>query len=186
MTKTLSLFAFCGLLLSATAQAQEYGVFAGVHQTDATTDAANTSLSGQFNWKAGLSANFEMAPQVRFRTGVAYNQRHFKTTATAGNTSVKVTYKYDYIDVPANFQYNFNDMVGVFAGLVVGININDDTTAPQGSSPTANGLIPLADVGFNFYSDPIGFDLYYERGIGKFADHLKDFNTFGGNLIFWF
>lgn len=173
---------------SGLVQAQEYGFLAGVHQTTASTDISGATLDGQFNFKAGLTMGFELAPGMRFRTGAIYNQRHVELNYGAGTRKDKVNF--DYIDVPANFQYNFNEMVGLFGGLVVGINVSDKIDVPAGvtaSSPGANGLIPLADVGVNFlFADMIGFDVYYEQGLGKFADHMKGFSTFGGNFIYWF
>ena len=176
-----------GMLISAAAQAQEYGFVAGVHQTGASTDSEGNTIDSQFNFKTGLAMGFELAPKMRFRTGALFNRRHVDLNV-APNTKYKI--KFDYIDVPANFQYNFNDTVGLFGGLVVGINVADKVEAPIGSiaaDPQANGLIPLADVGVNLlFEDMIGFDFYYERGLGKFADHWSGFSTFGGNFIYWF
>ena len=181
------LVSLLGLLFAIPAFGQEYGFVAGVHQTGAETDIAGTSIDGKFNFKLGLAMGFELLPQMRFRTGTIYSRRYVEFNASS---TVKERLNYDYIDVPVNFQYNFNDMVGVFGGLVVGINISDKVDSPLGvpvSDRGTNGLIPLADLGLNFlFEDMIGFDLYFERGLGKFAENWKNFNTFGGNFIYWF
>jgi hypothetical protein len=185
MTKKFIVLAF-GLLFSAAAGAQEFGVTLGVHQTTAGTDVSGASVDGQFNWKGGLAADFELAPMMHFRTGLIYDQRHVDVKIGANKTGMD----FSYLDVPANFQYNLNEMVGLFGGLVVGINVDDKVDPPAGTTaadPGAKGLIPLVDVGVNFlFDDLVGFDVYYERGLGSYADHMKDFSTFGANAIYWF
>jgi hypothetical protein len=185
MTKKLIVLAF-GFMFSAAAGAQEFGVTLGVHQTTADIDVGTASVDGQFNWKGGLAADFELAPMMHFRSGLVYNQRH--VDVKTGTKTVGVDFS--YLDVPVNFQYDFNEMVGLFGGMVVGINVDDkidSPLSPTATDPGAKGLIPLVDVGVNFlFDDLIGFDVYYERGLGDFADHMKDFSTFGANVIYWF
>jgi hypothetical protein len=182
------IFIFSALLISSVASAQEYGFVVGVHQTNATSDVDNTSTDGVLNWNAGLAMAFELVPNLRFKTGAIYNERHVDVKVSVP----KQTYGYNftYIDVPANVQYNINEMVGVFGGLVVGINVGDDVKAPKGTTlgdPDVKSLIPLVDVGVNFmFADMIGFDVYYERGLGDAAKDFGKYNTFGGNFIYWF
>lgn len=178
-------------LMTSTAGAQEYGFLAGFHQTTATLEnSPGSSIDGKFNFKIGLTMGFELAPMMRFRTGAIYNQRHFDLKTTVAATNITAKYQFDYIDVPALFQYNFNETVGIFGGLNVGINVNDKIDVPAGivaADPETNGLIPLAQVGANFlFDDMIGFDVYYERGLGKIAKDIKDYSTFGANFIYWF
>jgi hypothetical protein len=176
-----------GLFMAPQAHAQDYGFTLGFQQTTASTDTSGTSVDGVFNFKAGLLMDFEMVPMVKFRTGAVYDQRHVEWKDSAGD---KTKVNFDYIDVPVDIQYNFNDMVGLFGGLNIGINVNDKADFPTGTSSHdlgAKAIIPLVNVGANFtFEDMFGFDLYYEHGLGEFADHLKDFSTFGGNFIYWF
>ncbi|MBX3023063.1 MAG: PorT family protein [Bdellovibrionales bacterium] len=181
------LLAISAVFISFAAQAQEYGFLAGVHQTTASTDVNGASTDGKFGFKAGLTMGFELAPLMKFRTGAIYNQRHFEVKA--GATTVE--WNFDYLDVPALFQYNINETFGLFGGLNIGININDRTNIKPSVAVTpdneANGLIPLVQVGGNFlFEDMIGFDVYYERGLGKIGKDVKDFSTFGANFIYWF
>jgi hypothetical protein len=172
------------------ASAQEYGLLVGFHQTTASTDSTFYSgAEGELNWKFGLAMAFELVPNVRFKTGAIYNERHvdFKVKGTTD----KIKYNFAYVDVPANVQYNINEMFGIYGGLVIGINVNDKVNAPAGYSVSSDqdvkALIPLADAGINFmFSDMIGIDLYYERGLGDYAKDVKDFSTFGANFIYWF
>lgn len=184
----LGLLVVMGAVIAPSVQAQEYGVLAGFHQTTAKTDVSGVSIDGKFNFKLGLTMAFELDNDFMFRTGAIYNQRHFESKYSG--SSITTTYFFDYLDVPVNFQYNLTETFGVFAGLVAGININERVDVP-GSTTRANaevnGLIPFADAGVSFlFNDMIGFEVYYERGLGKLAKDLKDFSTFGGNFIYLF
>ena len=176
------------LFLSLGARAQEYGFLIGVHQSNARTSLDNVSGNAVLNFDLGLAMSFELLPDFRFKTGAIYNERHvdFKNSAADQTTS----YNFAFIDVPVNFQYNFTSLVGVYAGLVIGINVNDKVKVPTGTpaaDPGAKSLIPLADLGLSFlFNDMIGFDLYYEHGLGDYASKVHDLNSFGGNVLYYF
>ena len=171
------------MTFSAPVLAQEYGALLGVHQTSADSDATNVSVDGVFNFKAGLAVGFELAEFTKFRTGVIYNQRHLETT-TVGN---KMDINYDYLDVPALVQYNVNEMFGMFGGLIVGINVNDELKPKPSNDVDVETLIPLLSVGINLtFQDMIGFDVYYERGMGDISDGLENYSTYGANFLYWF
>jgi hypothetical protein len=182
----------CGLLLSSAAMAQDYGLTVGIHQTTATvsdsttTGLAGGSVSGRLGFDAGLTASFELIPQVRFRTGVLYNQRPFDYKLA--NNVGTVGFNFAYVDVPVNAQYNFNQTVGIYGGLIVGVKASDSVNVPNGGtySPNMKSLYPLVNGGVNFmFNDMIGFDVYYEMGLGEFADNLKNYSTFGMHFIYW-
>lgn len=177
------------LVASSMASAQEFGMLVGVHQTDAEQSASNgSSLSGKMGFKAGLAVAFGLADQMRFRTGAIYNQRHFEITS--GSPAVETKYNFDYVDVPANLQYNLNDKVSLFGGMIIGVNINDDVKVPAGtnaSNPDAEKMIPLLNAGVNLlFDDMIGFDFYLESGMGDIANGLKNYKTFGANFLYWY
>jgi len=185
MTKGLLVLVF-SFFLSPSLFAQEFGALAGVHQTTADAESSGTSIDGKFNFKAGMVVAFELTDRSKFRTGLLYTQRHVESTAGGGASDVN----FDYFDVPALVQYNANDMFGFFGGLIVGINVNDDIKRPAGvtaTDPDAEKLIPLMSLGVNMtFQDMIGFDVYYERGLGGISDGLENFSTFGANFLFWF
>lgn len=165
--------------------AQEYGAVAGFHRTTADSNTNGVSVEGKLNFKAGLAVGFELVEKTKFRTGFIFNQRHIDVTSSG----VSLGYKFDYIDIPANVQYNFNEMVGVFGGLTIAALVNDKVDGAGSSSvdPKAESLIPILNLGVNFlFDDMIGFDLYYERGMGRFAQNLENHATYGGNFIYWF
>ena len=170
------------------AQAQEYGVEVGVHQTTAATPVQGVKVNGVLNFDLGLAMAFELMPSLRFKTGAMYNQRNVDYHFDFVNQTI--TYKFAYIDVPINAQYNFTPMFGIFGGLVVGINVSDKIKLPAGEDsydPDAKSLYPLIDVGANFlFSDMVGFDFYYERGLGNYARNVKDLSSFGLRFTYWF
>jgi hypothetical protein len=175
------------LFVSASlAQAQEYGAVVGVHQTTAKATDSAVSTESKLNFKAGLAMAYELIPGGRFKTGAIYNQRHFVMKSAGVETKIQ----FDYIDVPATFQYNINEMIGFYGGLVIGINVNNRVEVPAGTAftkPSVEGLYALGTVGANFiFDDMVGFDLYFERGLGKAASSVKDYSTIGGNFIYWF
>ncbi len=170
-------------MISPFAQAQEYGALLGVHQTSADSGTTGTSVDGVFNFKAGLAVGFGLSDTAKFRTGLLYNQRHVELD-TAG---IKTKVNLDYFDIPALVQFNVNPMFGFFGGLIVGVNINDEVKPKPATDPDVKTLIPLMSVGVNLlFEDMIGFDVYYERGLGEFANNLENYGTFGANFIYWF
>ncbi len=174
------------LTLATPAFAQEFGGLLGVHQTTADTDAANTTVDGKLGFKAGVLIGFELVEKLKFRSGLLYNQRHIETK-TGGTTA---EFNFAYLDIPANVQFNINEMFGLFGGLTFAVNVNDDVKLSTGGTagdPDADKMIPLLDLGVNLmFQDMIGFDFYYQRGLGGFADSLENHSTFGGNFIYWF
>lgn len=200
MKKQLWILAL-GLFVSSASYAQEYGLTLGVHQTSATVDPSGNStmatagVTGSTNsslgYDLGLTVAFELMPNFRFRSGALYNYRpfEFKLSAPAGAAGQTVTFKYAYIDVPVNVQYNFNQTVGVYGGMIVGIKASDTVEMPSTFTSTnlnAKSLYPLFNVGMNFmFEDMIGIDVYYEMGAGSFSDIAKNYSNFGMHFIYW-
>lgn len=174
------------LLLSVPAWGQEFAATLGVHQTTADSNVSGTSVDGKLGFKAGALVGFELVDKVKFRSGLVYNQRHFDVKV--GTNTLE--YKFDYFDIPALAQYNVNEMFGLFGGLNFAVNINDDVSYPAtmtSADPKAEKMIALLNLGVNLmFNDMIGFDFYYERGMGKLAKDLESYSTFGGNFIYWF
>jgi len=172
--------------LSAPAWGQEWAATIGVHQTTADTNESGATVDGKLNYKVGAVLGFELNEVTKFRTGITYNQRHMDKTIAGA----KFEYKFAYIDVPANVQYNINEMVGFFGGLVIAVNVGDDVDGPAGAvitNPEAENMIAIMNGGVNLmFNDMIGFDFYYERGMGRFAKGLENHSTFGGSFLYWF
>jgi hypothetical protein len=187
----------CGVMISSAAMAQDYGLTIGVHQTTASIDATDTSsqlggattgsVSGRLGYDLGLTASFELVPSWRFRTGALYDLRPFDYKIPNFGT---VGYNFSYIDVPVNVQYNFTPVVGIYGGMIVGIKASDSQNLPSNASstvgPNMKSLYPFLNAGLNFtFNDLLGFDVYYESGIGSFSDNGKSYSTFGMHFIYW-
>ncbi len=187
---------FFGLAVSCFANAQEYGLGIGVHQTTASVDSTSGltgSVSGKLGFDLGLHVAFELVPNLRFRTGFIYDQRQFdyKYSSFGGG---KIEFNFAYLDVPVNLQYNFNEMVAVYGGLIVGVKASDSIKAPSALGTmdfSMKSMYPLFNAGVNLmFDDMIGFDFFLEHGIGEFASDssgtsLKDYSTFGMRFIYW-
>jgi len=168
-----------GLTISGTALAQEFGFTGGFHNSSASEKNGSGSISSEIGYKLGLALKFPMVDQLNFKTGLIYSYRPFEYSGT----SVKA--KFAYLDIPVLVEYKFNDMVGVFGGLVMGIKVSDKIST--GATPTGmEDIIPLAQVGVSFlFDDLYGFDIYAERGLGDIYDGAKDYTSFGANFVFW-
>lgn len=180
-------------MVSSVSFAQDYGLTLGVHQTTATIDTAGStpalgtgSVSGKLGYDFGLTVSFELMPAIRFRSGLLYDTRQIDYKLNSGVGTI--SYNFAYLDVPVNAQYNFTPMFGLYGGLIVGIKASDSTSVPGGGnySPNMKSLYPLVNAGANFmFNDLVGFDLYYEYGLGNAADNVKNFSTVGLHFIYW-
>lgn len=191
-----------GLFLSSAAFAQDYGLTIGVHQTNATVDVTGSSdvnvksltggsTSGMLGFDLGLTMSFELMPNFRFRSGALYNSRPFEykgNTTLVGAYSIKANYA--WIDIPVNAQYNFTPTFGIYGGMIVAIKASDaySVTPSGGTNPDlgVKSMYPLLNLGVNFtFQDMLGFDLYYESGMGSFSDVAKNYSTFGMHFHYW-
>jgi hypothetical protein len=196
MRKLIAFFSM--MMIGSVAYSQDFGVIAGFHQTNASGTSVNgvdASITGKFNFRIGGAVSVPLADQVAFRSGLVYTQRHFDSDFSAAGVPLATgSLKFDYIDVPALVQFNFNENVGIFGGLVAAFNVGKDCSLSNGQSCSANNidtgvnsLIPLLMVGVNgTFQNQFGIEAYYERGMGKIYDRAKDYSDFGANFLYWF
>jgi hypothetical protein len=171
------------LMMAGHAYAQDVGVQVGMHNT--TASYSGYSDSAELGFKVGLLGSTELVKNVKFRTGLLYTTRNFKLE-TPGTT---IKLKPAYIDIPVLFQYNFNDMFGLYAGPVAAINVGKklEVNGVSGDIADVKSLYLLAEFGANFMFDMIGFDVYYQMGLGDISDNgPKDYKTYGANFIYLF
>jgi hypothetical protein len=174
------------------AQAQDVGFVAGIANTDASVgpDILGASVDSEIGWRLGVNVKLDLVDQLQFRTGGLYVFR----PVTMSGAGSELKFKMSYLDIPALFQYSFNDMISVYAGPVVGINVGEKVSGAFDGD--ASDLVPgndtksiylMAQVGLNFNFDGIGFDVYYERGFGDMVEReIEDYNSIGANFIYWF
>lgn len=189
MFARVSFLILLALTFAARARAAEYGVSVGGHMTSAEVDGANQGggVGARSGVKVGLLMTYVLGEGLALRTGVAYDQRHFALTDASGAAA---TAMFEYIDVPANFHYAISDTFGVFAGALLGINIRDKLEVPHAVNridPNINGMIPLLDAGVHYrFLERWSAELYYERGLSRIADSLKNYSGYGFDVIFSF
>lgn len=173
--------------MALNATAQNYGLLAGISSNNIDKNG-NPAVKSEIGWRAGVIGMFDLTSSVNLRTGVTYTDRSFSIKET--NTDAKV--KYTYIDIPVLFQFQMNDMVGIYAGPVVAINSGKKVSGTLNGSATNSDVTDmksiylLGQVGANFNFDGIGFDVYYERGFGVTStDGYKDYSIIGANFVLW-
>lgn len=181
------LMLFTATLITLSAQAQDFGVLAGLHSATATMPVI--SFSSELNYRLGVVMKYEIKDNIAFRSGLTYTTRHL--ASDTGGLGLKLNY--EYLDIPVLFQFQMNETVAFFAGPVVGINVGKKGSASGVASSNIDGtksLYLLGQVGANFTFDQIGFDVYYERGFGTISSDsgttVSDFSIFGANFLFWF
>jgi hypothetical protein len=179
---------------SFAANAQDVGFLAGIGQTSADTStlSSGTSVDSEIGWRLGVAVRLDLMDQFSFRTGGTYTSRPVTVdTGLTGDLKVKMA----YIDIPALFQFNLNDMVAFYAGPVIGIKANEKATgagfdgdvSDLNPGHDAKGIYLLGQIGANFNFDGVGFDVYYEQGFGDIVeDTLKDYSIVGANFVYWF
>lgn len=177
------------------ANAQTFGLQAGVHNAKSDLDPGPADAQSELNYRIGLLGLIDLTSNVYFRTGLTYTTRHTSFEG-AGGSELKL--KFAYLDVPVLFQYQFNDMVGIYAGGVVGFNMSEKyewsgTPSSSGDWDDTESMIILGQIGANFMFDGVGFDIYMERGLTDLAgtdggsqSKVVDFMTYGANFVLLF
>lgn len=192
------------LFVGAISQAQDFGVIGGIHYTGSSyndSGGSSTDINAKLGYRFGLAAQLNLTEQVNFRSGLMYTNRSVNAEQTA--TTTDFDYELTYIDIPALFQFQMNDMISFYAGPVVAFNIGqkadgtiagtafsgdvDDAADSFNGVGKVESMYLLGQIGMNMYFDGIAFDVYYERGIGDITkDGIKDFSILGANVIYWF
>lgn len=182
-------------LFMAQAQAQTFGLQAGVHNATAELDGAGLDEKAELNYRLGVVGLIDLTDMVSFRTGLTYTTRHTVHEGTGGS---ELKLKFSYLDVPVLFQFQLNEMIALYAGGVVGFNMDDkfELSGPisgDGTWDDTESMIILGQIGANFMFDGIGFDLYVERGLTDLAgtdggtqSKTVDFMTYGANFVMLF
>lgn len=183
-------------LFIAQAQAQTFGLQAGVHNAKSDLDPGGGEAQNELNYRLGVIGLIDLADNVYFRTGLTYTTRHTSFEGTAGS---ELKLKFAYLDVPVLFQFQLNEMVGLYAGGVVGFNMAEKFEfsgvggSGSGDYRDVESMIILGQVGANFMFDGVGFDIYFERGFTDLAgtdggnqSSVVDFTTYGANFVLLF
>lgn len=182
------LFLVIASFISFSSQAQEFGVLAGIHNADADSDT--TSFDATLGYRLGVVMKYEIGNAVAFRSGLTYTARHFELNGGTTN----LDYELNYLDIPVLFNFQVNEMLSFYVGPVIAINTSGKLKGTSSGTPVdseiqdVKSLYLLGQVGASFTFDQIGFDIYFERGLGDIWDNgtAKDFSIYGANFLFWF
>jgi hypothetical protein len=170
------------LTLGASAHAQDYGLLAGLSESNGASAQPGVSTGGVFGFRLGAVAAFPLTDSFKFRTGLIFTERHVNVTTAAG---VKGTGHFDYIDIPAMLQFNFTDSFGVFGGIIAAVNIDHSFDGGLSDS-SIEGFSPILQVGINgTFDNMYGIEAYYEMGLTQIDDYVKNFSVFGVNFVYW-
>ncbi|MCC6137753.1 MAG: PorT family protein [Bdellovibrionaceae bacterium] len=164
---------------------QSLGVFAGVSYTDLNTDGSET-IDATLGYRIGIMSVAGLTEKIALRYGLGYSNREFKSS-TAG---IETTFKFNYADIPIAVQYKFSDMLSMYAGTIVAVNVNNktDTAGTEDKVELLKNLYPMAQLGavLNF-KQKFGLDIYYETGFSGIIRRAPNANysNFGVNFIYW-
>lgn len=160
--------------------AQEMGITGGFHFSQAHSTTAGDSEDGKIGYKLGAVVRLDMVENLNFRSGLIYSYRPFDFD----RGTLHLNHKFSYLDIPALVEFKAHDQIGLFGGLVIGLNVDDKVTG--GRVQDVNEIIALAQVGASFnFDDLYGFDLYVERGLGDIYDGAEDLTSIGANFTYW-
>jgi hypothetical protein len=161
-------------LITFTAQAQQFGIHAGIHLGNAASediDAPGIDKPAKVGPIAGIVADFKISENFHFRPELNYIQKGFKRTYTEpGFGSATISAKFNYIEVPLNFAYGIpagKNKVLVGAGPSIGYGLSgtvksryeaegepveeEESDVNFGSNEDEDDLKPL-DLGFNLFA----------------------------------
>lgn len=166
-----SLFITLALLFTPGAMAQyaEMAITGGLQTTDVDTDAAGTEVDGGSGLFVGIMGYMEIGEGSMLRSGAVINERKFEVGLNEITTL--------NLDVPITFMYKFNDIVGVFGGGRIGLNISDDCSGPATCDGDVETVYYGAEVGGHFHFAPdFGVEAVFNYGLSELADEL-DWST---------
>jgi hypothetical protein len=178
-------FMSCFLSQAAMAQSSEMAFTAGVQTTAVETDTTGVEVGDGTGFLVGILGFIEIGDGSFLRSGAVLNQRKwdFETTGT------KVEVETLNIDIPVTFLFKFNDNIGAFGGLRLGVNVSDDCTSNNNTTCDADpeSVYYGAEGGGHFHFAPdFGVEVAYNIGLSELADQLDWDNSLKVNAFFIF
>ncbi|UYL10319.1 PorT family protein [Bdellovibrio sp. SKB1291214] len=183
----LSLLVASGLFSSAAFADLNYGVELGVRSQSGDTDTAVASTDSKTAMQFGVFGIMPISGAWNLRTGLLYTQRPLIVKSAGLENNIDM----NYVDIPLNIMYKFEDYAGVYLGVNLGINMDKKCSlAGCTMSDVTSPLIPLT-VGAAFKFAPnFGVNFYFESASGKVVtvnnSDLKNYRAIGANLILTF
>jgi hypothetical protein len=173
----------CFLSQGAIAQSSEMAFTAGVQTTSGDPDVGGVSVDDGTGFFVGILGFMELGSGSYLRSGAILNQRKWDVQQ-AGVTVEAETLN---IDVPVTYLFKFNDNVGAFGGLRLGVNVSDDCSGANDCDADPESIYYGAEVGGHFHFAPdFGVEVAYNVGLSELAEQLDWDNSLsiGAFLIF--
>lgn len=179
------IFSIILVFASFPAFATSAGLTVGVKQNSYVSDLSGVKEKDGLGYSLGGFAVMDINEMLKFRTGLAFNQRIYG--AESGTSDV--TYTVNYLDIPVTLQYNVTDMVGLFGGINLGVkasaSCSGDNCDVDDADPKST-VTPIV-LGANFRtSAEMGFEFYLERGSGEILKDVKEYSAIGANFFYIF
>ncbi|MEK2689670.1 outer membrane beta-barrel protein [Bdellovibrio sp. GT3] len=183
----LSFLVVSGLFSSVAFADLTYGLEVGVRSQSGDTDASGVSTDSQTAMQFGMFGILPISGPWNVRTGLLYTQRPLVLKSGGSDGKVEM----NYVDIPLNIMYKFEDYAGVYLGVNLAINMDKKCSLNNCNvTDVTSPLIPLT-VGASFKFAPnFGLNVYFESASGKAAmaggAELKNYRAVGANLLVTF
>lgn len=179
--KKIVLIAFTLLFTTITSQAYEMAFTGGIQTTDVENNNIKLDGTGFFS---GILGFIEMNESSYFRTGALLSQRKYEGSDAFGTLKAETM----SIDVPLTYMHLFNENVGIFGGLKLGLNLDDDCDFSGISCDLkAETLHYAATVGGHFRFIPnFGIEVEYAIGLSDIAKDTEWDNSLAVGAFFLF
>jgi len=175
--KKISLF-FCTLFLATTifAQNSSIGLKAGLNISN--LDNSGTDMGSKLGFNGGLLAHVHIAPNLAIQPEVVYSGQGAKYTVAGVEHSLNL----DYINIPLQLQYMFDNGFRLQTGPQLGFLINTkDKVNGQNSQFFSSEDFKSTDVSWTF---GLGYLTYSGLGIdGRYNLGLTNINDAGTNSL---
>ena len=173
--KTLILLISSFVLVTAANSAfafSDIAIVGGAATTDVEPESDNIDSTGGTGFFAGVHGYMEMQGPWMLRAGAVLAQRQvsFEDNADRG-----LDYTFMNLEAPITVMYNFNDMIGAFGGVRLGLNLNNDCSESNGASCEGN------DLGFETitYGAELGGHFRFTTNFGIEAAYVLGLSSFG-------
>jgi hypothetical protein len=188
--KKISL-ALCALLLvcATWAQTANFGIKGGLNVS--TLSDETDQLGSRLGFHAGLLAHIHFSPQIALQPEIVYSSQGAKYTVTDGEHSLAL----NYVNLPVQFQYMFNNGFRLQTGPQVGFlaGVNDKVSGSETNNFTSDDFKTVdfswsAGLGYLTQSG-LGVDARYNFGlsnINDFGDAERRNNVFQVGLFYMF
>ncbi len=174
--------------VSSPSSGTDVGYMFGVKNANFSTSGSPApTFTSETGLMAGVIAIGDLGSGVKFRSGGYYAERTAKTTLSGATSTIK----FSYLDVPVTALYKFNDMVGAFGGLALGLKIADSCTGDSTVCSSTTGgynlpasFITAGQLGLDakFHPNWSG-EIFYEFGLSDISQSTKA-SSISAALIF--